>query len=142
MDGVMIAFLPTTDDWCNIDLPHMTLVYSGKVEDHSRNDFIELAKDAAAVSNMTREFTTSVMKVGPMGQNEEQVAALIFRRTPELDALRKFVEKWNKSEYKEFVPHCTIGKYPIDTTNLPKYVRFNRVLLAWGDERMVFSLRP
>lgn len=142
MDGVMIALLPTTDEWCNIDFPHMTLVFAGQVEEHPPTDFNRIAKDAASIAMMVRQFTIPVMKVGPMGPPEDQVAALLFRKTPELEAMRNFVEGWNRSEYHEFVPHTTIGQYPINPDNLPKYLSFNRIVAAWGDERLIFWLRP
>jgi hypothetical protein len=58
-DGVMIAFLPTTSDWCKIDLPHMTLVYAGKVSDLKPAEISDLTKDAASLASLASPVLSS-----------------------------------------------------------------------------------
>ncbi len=60
-DSVMIALLPTTSDWCHIELPHLTLVYVGEMDDLKPTVFNELAKDAAMLAMMARPITLNVI---------------------------------------------------------------------------------
>jgi hypothetical protein len=61
-DSVMIALLPITTDWCKIDLPHLTLVYCGLVEEHEPTDYNMMAKDVASISMVARSISLNVMK--------------------------------------------------------------------------------
>jgi 2'-5' RNA ligase len=137
--GAMIAFLPTTTEWCEIELPHMTLVYAGTIDKLPPTAFNELAKDAAAISMLTRPFALTVRDVDVFG-DEEKVNVLRFRPTPELLALRKYVERWNASEHS-FNPHATIGPATSYAERRPGVVGFDRVMVGWGDDQMVFNLK-
>lgn len=137
--GAMIAFLPTTAEWCDIDLPHMTLVYAGTIDRLPPSAFNDLAKDAAAISMLTRPFALTVRDVDVFGE-EEKVNVLRFRTTPELQALRKYVERWNVSEHP-FNPHATIGPANSFIEHRPGVVGFDRVMVGWGDEQIVFNLK-
>lgn len=138
--GIMVAFLPTSSEWCNIELPHMTLVYAGTVDQYTPSSFNELAKDAAILGLLMRPFALKVMQLDVFG-DEEKVDVLRFRPTPELLSARRSVESWNKSEHP-FNPHCTIGpaKQFIDIRDYPSIVGFDRVMVGWGDESIVFNL--
>lgn len=136
--GVMIAFLPTEAEWCEIELPHMTLVYAGTIDQLRPSDFNSLAKDAATISMLLYPVTLQVRRVEVFG-DDEKVDVLRFRSTPELMAARQVVEHWNKSQHA-FKPHATIGPtrgYPRD---IPSYVTFNRIMVGWGDESITFKL--
>lgn len=141
-EGVMLAFLPTNSDWCKIDIPHMTLVYAGTVDKFSATDLNNLSKDAASLALLASPFYLTVRGVkrfGPDGDTQ----GLSFQATPDLWAMRKFVEKWNKSEFP-FNPHATIGPYnPLSTyvDNVPRQVYFDRLYLGFGDEGLTFNLR-
>lgn len=141
-DGVMIAFLPTTSEWCKLELPHMTLVYAGSKADLTPTDFNDLAKDAAAIAMLVPSFCLNVMSLDVFGPDDDKVNVLRFRPTPELTTMRGMVEKWNKSEFP-FNPHATIGPatdlapvYP------PTVVGFDRIMVGWGEEQIVFYLKP
>lgn len=141
-DSVMIAFLPINSDWCNQDLPHMTLVYAGSKADLSASDFSALVKDAASIALITQPFSLNVAEVAVFGPIGDQVNVLRFRPTPELSVWRDMVSQWNKSEFA-FNPHATIGpatdpppQYP------PSMVGFDRIMVAWGDEQLVWYLKP
>lgn len=140
--GVMIALLPTYTDWCNIDLPHVTLVYAGQKQDLQPGDFNEIAKDAASLAMLTKPFSLQVAGVETYGDGSEQVRALKLRLTTELAAMRRFVEHWNKSQYKVFDPHATIGPYADSEMKaaMPSMLYFDRLLVAWGDEQIAFWL--
>lgn len=139
--GVMIAALPTYTDWCKIDLPHMTLVYAGKTDELQPGDFNSIAKDAASLAMLTRPFTLKVRGIDTYGSGSEQVRALKFQPTTELLAMRRFVEKWNRSEYKDFDPHATIGPYADSSMDVfPSSLFFDRLVVAWGDEQIAFWL--
>lgn len=142
-EGVMLAFLPTYSDWSKVDLPHMTLVYAGTVEDLSPTDFNNLAKDAATLALLASPFSLIVKGVQKFGPDNDQVQALAFQPTPDLWAMRRFVEHWNKSEFP-FNPHATIGPVTNLTgyvDNVPRSVMFDRLYLGFGDENLTFNLR-
>lgn len=138
--GVMVAFLPTSAEWCKIDLPHMTLVYAGTIDKLSPSDYNALAKDAATIGLLFRPFSLQVMQLEVFG-TDEKVDVLRFRPTPELLSARRLVEKWNASEHS-FRPHSTIGPaQPFsDARDFPRIVGFDRVMVGWGDESLTFNL--
>lgn len=141
-DSVMIAFLPTNTEWCKMDLPHMTLVYAGPKSELAPADFSALVKDAASIAALTPPFGLSVQQLDVFGPDDDRVNVLKLRITPELAALYRFVEHWNKSEFS-FNPHATIGPatdlapvYPPDS------LWFDKVLVAWGEDQISFYLKP
>src|SRR5687767_6724389 len=124
-EGVMIALLPITSDWCRIKLPHMTLVYCGKTSELAPGTFDNLVKDASALAAISSPMMLRVKGVEVFGEDTDKVNVLRIQITPELAAMRRFVEKWNRSQYTEFKPHATIGMAtdppPIE---LPRYLSF------------------
>lgn len=138
-EGVMVAFLPTTTDWCRQELPHMTLVYAGLKTDLTPSDFSALAKDTASLSMLTRPFVLSVFSIEVFG-DVDKVNVLRFRNTPELMAMRRYVEPWNKSQHP-FNPHATIGPTSLNSMGpMPSVVGFDRIMLGWGEEQLTFWL--
>lgn len=139
--GVMIAFLPTTDDWCKIALPHMTLVYAGTVDKLKPTDFNTLAKDAASLASLASPFFLRVVARETFGTPGDEVDAFRLQPTTELWAMRRFVEGWNQSQHP-FNPHVTIG--PVGSGNsldvVPRVIGFNRVYVGWGDESLTFNM--
>ncbi len=140
MDSVMIALLPITTDWCKQDLPHVTLVFSGLVTDHKPTDFNIMAKDVADIALIAKPFGLSVTGTEKLGPPEEQVSALMLRPTPELMALRNSLKQWDMSEFPEYKPHATIGPYPSGDTIPPSQLAFDRLMIAWGDQQLTFSM--
>lgn len=163
-DGVMIAYLPENGAWCKQDLPHMTLVYCGTIEENQPTDLNAMAKDAISAARVTGPFSLQVTAVEQMGEDQEAVDVLSFYPTPQLLVARKLVEHWNKSEYKEFKPHATIGpagsaftdqvpyydEPSIDeystsrygmmkNSTLPDRLYFNRIAVVWGEKKLVFN---
>jgi 2'-5' RNA ligase len=159
----MIAFLPANAPWCKQDFPHMTLVYAGDIEGRDKTEFNNMGKDAITAARAIRTFTLTVTEVRELGDQGEEVDALIFYPTPQLLVARKMVESWNQSEFTDFLPHVSIGpagtasavdvpvtdymdvNYDSDyrrkrRNTLPASVYFDRLAICWGDERIVFSL--
>jgi 2'-5' RNA ligase len=154
----MIAYLPANGDWCKQDLPHMTLVFAGETADLSETDYNAMAKDTISVARITGSFSLPVMSVDQLGDEGEQVDALIFHPTPQLLVARKLVESWNKSQHTEFLPHATIGpagsanaeQVFVNTNNygpgdrrgsvIPSSLYFDRIGTFWGDQKMIFNL--
>lgn len=138
--GIMLAFLPTNSEWCKTELPHMTLVYAGTIDKRTPSDFSSLAKDAATVAMLFSPFVLPVIGLGVFG-DEEKVDVLRFRLTPELLAARRIVEKWNASQHS-FKPHVTIGPAQpyADARDFPRMVRFDKLMVGWGDEQLTFTL--
>lgn len=164
-DGVMIAYLPEDGAWCKQNLPHMTLVYAGLVEEHKETDLNVMAKDAISAARITGPFSLPVTAVDVYGEGDEAVDVLVLYPTPQLLLARNLVAHWNKSEFTEFKPHATIG--PVGsafTDNVPYYddrpdqydpgdsryqmmkkstlpdrLYFNRIAVVWGDKKLIFN---
>lgn len=138
----MIAYLPMDESWCRQDLPHMTLVYCGSVNDMKPSDFNELTKEALMISRMSHGPTLDVIGVEEFGEGIEAVDVLELYPTPALLVARRLVEKWNGSSYKEFRPHATIG--PVGSADtlerIPTRITFPRLGVFFGDRKMVFDL--
>lgn len=137
--GVMIALLPTTSDWCKVEPPHMTLVYAGVKEDMKPGDFNELAKDAASIAMLSSPIGLQVVARETFGENSD-VDAFRLRPTPELLAMRRSVESWNASKHT-FSPHVTIGPVGTFVEFAPRYITFDRIMAAFGDETITCWLR-
>lgn len=142
--SAMIALLPMTTDWCKINLPHMTLVYAGELENLSPGSFNELAKDACSLALVGRPLTLEVTGKEVFGNwtdnPNDQVDVFRLRPTQELLAMRRFVERWNASEHP-FNPHVTIG--PTNQNGYveqPRLLAFDRILVGWGEEYLTFRL--
>ena len=140
-DGVMIAFLPTAADWSKTNIPHMTLVYAGSKADLSPTDFNNICKDASSLALLASPFYLVAKGVQQLGPPDDRVSVLALQPTPDLWAMRKFVEKWNKSEFP-FSPHISIGPATdfIDG-GTPRSVGFDRLYVGYGDENVTFNLR-
>lgn len=155
----MIAFLPAAAPWCKQEFPHMTLVFAGEIAGRDKTEFNEMGKDAITAARIARTFTLTVTEIQQLGDEGEEVDALIFYPIPQLLVARQMVEKWNQSEHKDFLPHVTIGPagsayaqndpqtdyvdedYRAKRRNtLPASVYFNRLAICWGDDKMIFSL--
>lgn len=141
-DGVMIALLPINSDWCKLELPHMTLVYAGTVDQHGDTSFNEMAKDAGAIAMTAGVLSLRTLGVEQFGaDDEEKVDVLRLLNTPELMAMRRSVEKWNKSEFP-FRPHATIGPTGfIEPGNMPGRIAFDRIAVVFGEQMITFWLK-
>jgi len=139
-DGIMIAYLPTDGSWCKQPLPHLTLVYAGTLQDRNYSDFNQIAKDAILLTRVTPPFSLDVTGVEQFGDDDERVDVLTLSTTPELIRARELVEYWNMSEHKEFNPHATVGPVGSARGVLPTKLYFDRIMVAFGNEDMVFRL--
>lgn len=138
--GVMLALLPIVTNWCVAECPHMTLVYVGTTDELKPSTFNELAKDASMLAQLSNPLTLNVKGVKQFGDTEK-VDALDIQPSPELLAMRRAVEKWNGSKFP-FDPHATIGpvgSMPMGVTT-PRSLAFDRLMVGWGDERLIFRL--
>lgn len=138
-DSVMISLLPITTDWCNIELPHMTLVYAGEIKNLKSTSFNDISKDAASLSMLATPLTLQVLGVEQFGDEGEKVDVLKLRPTSALLAMRNFVEDWNASEYP-FTPHATIGPVGSLRGMMPQYLAFDRIMVSWGKDCLTFWL--
>jgi len=137
-NSVMIALLPTTSYWCHIELPHLTLVYVGQIEDLTPVTHNELAKAAMSLAMMNHPFSLDVLDADILG-DEDKVEVLLLRPSTSLLGMRQTVERWNASQYP-FNPHVTVG--PIGSLGdvLPQSITFDRIMVAWGDETLTYKL--
>lgn len=137
-NSAMIALLPTTSDWCKLDLPHLTLVYAGLTSALKETDFNEMAKDAAGIAMLSGPISLKVMEKTVFG-DEEKVDVFRLMPSPEVWAMRRTVEGWNASEHP-FNPHVTIGPVGSFVEFTPSYIAFDRILACWGEEMIPFRL--
>lgn len=140
--GVMIALIPTNTEWCKQKCPHMTLVYVGTTDELNPTMFNELGKEASDLAVLSRPLTLKVTGTAEFGGDtvdNPPVEVFTLESTVELRALRRAVEKWSASEWP-FNPHVTIGPRGTMVENPPTFLRFDKLMVAWGDEELVFSL--
>lgn len=142
MDDIMIALLPVNADWCTLDLPHLTLVYSGETKDHSPGDYNRMAKDVASLAMLSGPLSLDVMGMDTLGPPEDRVSVLLLRPSIDLLSMRNFVEKYNRSEYPDYKPHVTIGPRAPESGSYPSRIFFDRLYIGWGeDESLTFWMR-
>lgn len=139
-NDVMVALLPTTSDWCKQPFPHLTVVYVGNIVDLRVTDRNELAKEILALALACQSITLDVLGVDELGDGENKVEALLLRPTPQLLAMRESLKTWNASDYHSYLPHATIGPIGSKDEDLPDTLTFDRIVLSWGTENLVFSL--
>lgn len=142
-ESAMIALLPVVSDWCRIDLPHLTLVYAGEVKELKPTDFNELAKDASMIAMLSSPITLRVMGTEVFGGRgyDDKMDVFRLQPIPELMAMRRTVDIWNASEYP-FTPHVTVGPEGSSVqVEKPTYIAFNRIMVGWGKEQLIFSLK-
>lgn len=160
-DEAIIAFLPEEGSWCKEDFPHMTLVYGGPIADLQDTDLSALAKDGLSAARITGPFGLDVTGVEEWG-TDEKIDVLTLYPTPQLLLARNMVKHWEKSEFKDFKPHATIGpagsafasdvpyydyskevsesRYQqMKRSTLPDRLYFNRIAICWGDKRLIFN---
>ena len=137
--SVMVALLPTTSDWCQIELPHLTLVYAGTIEELRSMDRNVLAKTAVSLAMTSKPITLFVKRLEVFGE-EDPVDVLTLVPTPELIAMRMILDSWNRSEYKDYKPHVTIGPAGSFDGDIPDTITFDRISVCWGSEHLTYSL--
>ena len=142
--SVMIALLPTTQEWCHIELPHMTLVYVGEIPDLRVSTLPEISKDVYDLAKNFPSQTLTVLGVEIFGKGDDEVDVFRLFPTRELLQMRQEVERWNGSEYRQYAPHATIG--PVGTADrlesIPETLTFDRIVLSWGNENLMYMLQP
>jgi 2'-5' RNA ligase len=144
--SVMVDLLPDDTSWCKIEPAHMTLVWCGEIDNLKKTTFNDLSKDAAALAMISNPILVKVFGVKVFGGGSDpEVDALVLESTPELLAMRRFMEDWDVSEFP-FTPHATIG--PVGSGSsfgfdrpMPMLLRFDRITVGWGDEYLTFWLK-
>ena len=140
--SVMIALLPTRTDWCKIDLPHLTLVYCGEIPDLQASLFNDLCKAAISIATLSTPVVLQTCGVSQFGDDpEDQVDVLNMQPTAKLQAMRDLVSDWNVSTFP-FSPHCTIGPVGSAPQDLPDFLVFSQIMVAWGNQDLTYTLNP
>lgn len=139
-NSVMLALLPTTSEWCQIDLPHMTLVYVGEIPDLKPTLHNELAKATLSLAMTCHPVTVSVLGRDVFGDNDQdQVEVLLLDPSPELIAMYNIVRLWDGGEHS-FNPHVTVGPKGTVVKDVPSTITFDRVIVSWGDKDLVYKM--
>lgn len=141
-DSVMVALIPTTSDWCAIDLPHLTLVYAGKIPDLPPTAFNELAKVALDIAFQFSPIVVDVLGTDTFGGGSDDspmVDVLLLRPIEPLLQMRMMLERWSASEHP-FAPHVTVGPIGSGKDQTPDAIMFDRIMVAWGPEHLTYRL--
>lgn len=138
--SIMVAVLPTTSEWCKLELPHATVIYGGETESSKPTMFNELAKEASRLAADTPEFLSKVTGVATFG-DKEKVSVLTLEKTKELLRLRRAFEKWDDSDFSRYRPHATIGPEGTQINPIPLYLVFDRLAVVWADQNIIFKLK-
>ena len=138
-ESVMIALLPTTSEWCHIELPHLTLVYAGEIPDHIPTVHNKMVKTTLDLALAYSPLILETEGVETFGDEDYRVDVYTLIPTAELMAMRSIVEKWNVSEYP-FRPHVTIGPEGTANQTMPKTIVFDKLLVSWGNNHIQFKL--
>lgn len=142
MDDIMIALLPVNADWCTLELPHLTLIYSGEIKDHSPGDYNRMSKDVASLAMISTPICLDVMNVDVLGPPDDRVSVLSLRPSIELLSMRNLVKQWDRSEWPEYKPHATIGPRAPEGGSYPSRILFDRLYVGWGSEdSLTFYMR-
>lgn len=139
-DSAMVALLPTTDWWCNIEIPHTTLVYVGKISSLPEGLHEELIKVSANLALLSPIINLKVSGIQTYG-DDEPVHVLTLIKSPEIVAMRSFLDDWDNGEFPDFSPHATIGPVGSLQQDPPIMLSFNRILVSWGEDNQTFRLR-
>ena len=139
-EHVMVALVPTEIYWSTLEYPHLTLVYVGKTIDQPSYVHNELLKLANVIANANPPFYAKVVGTDIFGPEDDLVDVILIEQSPRLLLMRAALEQYNGSEYKEFKPHCTIGPVGSKRNNIPELINFDKIVVAWGDNRMSYQL--
>lgn len=144
MDGyqssVMIALVPTTSDWCKLQLPHMTLAYVGEIPDLAPTAHNDLLKAAITLASETDPLTLDVIGNDVFGEGEKMVDVLLLRPDAELMSIQRAVAPFDVSEHP-FKPHVTVGPFGSIRDTTPDRITFYRILVSWGEDTASFPMR-
>lgn len=140
-EGVMVCLIPTSSEWCRIELPHLTLVYVGKVSDLTTTVYNELLKATMSLSMSYGPIVLDSVGVERFGDPDvDPVDVIVMEPSSYLQAMRRSVQEWNGSEHP-FTPHVTIGPPgSIVGVTIPKSIVFDRIQVSWGEEQTSYKL--
>lgn len=144
--SVIVALIPQDDSWCKIDPAHLTLVYVGETTELKNSTFNDLAKDVASIAMLSNPIMAKVMGKDVFGENEK-VDVMLVSPTPEILSIRRMLEEWDTDAFPSFTPHVTAGPegtltdWNSQSTPMPIYLVFDRIMLLWGKDRLTFWLR-
>jgi 2'-5' RNA ligase len=141
-DKVMVALLPIFSDGMNVEFPHLTLVYAGRLEDLSPSDLDGMSKAAASIAMLSRPVTLRTLTKDIFGEGTDDSPKVdVLRFHPNLDLLkmRATLQDWDVSQF-QFSPHMTIGPEGSWNGEIPRIVAFDKVCFAKGTERQEFHL--
>jgi len=141
--GVYVALLPTESLWCKQPFPHTTIISAGDTSELRASVFNTLAKSVASIAMVTNPISLKVLGIEVFGE-EEKVDVLRLDISPELLAVRSFLENWDTGEFPVFKPHATIG--PVGSAmfpseSMPLFLTFDRIVVCWGEQKIAFWLK-
>ena len=140
-DSSMISFLPVEASWVKQDFPHLTLVFTGEIDEAPKTLRSELLFNTAVLAMTMQPFLLEPQGLKIFGDGDDKVDVLTLALIPELAKARELVDEYSKSIHKTYKPHITIGKVgSAKGVRLPDEVVFDRIALSWGDKHEIFDL--
>jgi 2'-5' RNA ligase len=139
-DDIMVALLPVESYWSTLEYPHLTIVYCGLVNEQPRYRYNELLKAANDIAQRTPKLHLRTSGVEVFGPEDKQVDVIRIELTPRLRLIRAILKPHDEGRFPEFKPHCTIGPVGSARNNIPTIISFDRIVVAWGADRMAYQL--
>lgn len=139
-DDIMVALLPQTAEWSTIDLPHLTLIYAGKIDAASTTTRAQMLKAAYEISEEFGVITLETVTRETFGEEGDQVDVLTLTSPNELLQMQAKVAMFNQSKHP-FNPHVTVGPTGSLKEKNPTRITFDRVCVAWGSVMHIYKLK-
>jgi len=136
-------------DWSDIELPHLTLAYGGKLGDENQPDLDMMRATLKALAEETEPFSLLPSGGGFLGSED---AYVVFVEAPPLQALNFELRSYARSEHSGFLPHVSVSYPPEEgpderpfpkRSDFPDEIFVTKLILAVGEEVEEFPLgRP
>lgn len=136
--SVMVALLPFDNQLPEVESPHLTIVYCGEVPELTDQTLIFLNKIASSLAILSKPISLKSTGVEVFGE-EEKVNVIRLISNPQLLAIRSFFEDWDNNEFPVYKPHVTIGPVGEKLYRIPMILKFDRILVSWGEQRFIYT---
>lgn len=137
--SAMVALLPVEGQLPGVEFPHLTLVYCGEIPNLDVEILKVLSKNASAVGTLSKPVLLKTKGVEVFG-DDEKVDVIRLDESHQLIAIRSLFEDYDDGEFPVYKPHVTIGEVGSSNGNMPIMLKFDRIMVGWGEKKLVFKL--
>lgn len=142
--GIMVCLYPVAGsaDWSKEEPPHLTLVYSGTVDDDAPPPQEALLIVARTIADTYGVQTIPVDCMGKLGEKGE-ANVVHMECSPDLAAMRAALVGYSRSQYVVFKPHVTIDNDGDEggMDDAPETITFDRIAVHYGEDVTVYPLQ-